>query len=219
MNKQNETSALIDRLGDTLQPVRRLPSVRLRTAALIGAAALAICTALLVTGGRRDLAEMLKETSFILENLLMTAAAIAAAIAAFHLAIPDTHIRPLTRVLLVLSTGIWFSLVGHAVYGIMNQAAIAPDYQNIACVKDLALLASLPLLIAFVMLARSAPVWRGWAGYAAVLGVSSASALGMRLLCGNDDHQHLLLWHFIPVIGITLLGLILARNLPVLKKF
>jgi len=210
-----DTSKLIDSLSKDLQPVRRLPAPVAR-AFILSLTALVLVTGMIsfLGGPRADWVSVLQKPIFISGDILMLVAGFLSAIAAFTLAVPDTKIRKPVIVLLCTATVIWVVICLTAVASLTAQsfhAEVTDIGKSAACFKALIFMSALPLAISFTMALRAAPVWRGWTGYALTLSMASFGAFGMRFFCPSDSSAHLLLWHFLPVVILSVLGSVLGR--------
>lgn len=210
-----DTDKLIEKLSGDLKPVKPLLPAAVRAGCISAFSLAAVFGGIFAAarGMRPDLAQKLSETPFLLETGAMAAAGLSAALAACRLCVPDTKIRASVKAMLGLSVFIWLALIvsalrlGGAGYAIPGEGD---------CLSDLSMLMVLPLAGICFLMTRGAPVWRGFAGFAMTLAVGSFAALGMRLLCPNDDAGHLLFWHFLPVMAYALIGVALGKIL--LKK-
>jgi hypothetical protein len=205
-----DTNDLIGKLAASLKPVRRIAPAWAR-AALLSVFALAAvfgCIYLCTDGLRHDWTVMLD--AHLCQSCGMLVAGMLAAFAAFTLSVPDTKIRLHVYAMTGIATGIWVALIlGQLTAGPLSLSVFGE--RN--CLTDLVLLAIAPCAGALFMATRSAPVWRGWAGYSLMLSIGSFAALGMRFLCPNEEPAHLLVWHFLPVLGLALFGILLGEFL------
>ena len=210
-----DTSKLIDSLTQDLQPVRPLQAPVTRAIIMSFTALILIVGMLLFLGGpRADWAAVFKTPIFMIGDILMLVAGFISAIAAFTLSVPDTKIRKPVIVLLCAATVIWVGICLYALSSITLpaiQAEIADIGKSSACLKALIFMSAVPLAISFFLALRAAPVWRGWTGYALTLSMASFGAFGMRFFCPSDSYAHLLLWHFLPVVALSVLGGLLGR--------
>lgn len=206
-----DTDKLIGSLSRDLKPVKPLAPPLRRTAVFTACAMLAALVLVLAAGAREDAAHVLHSPRFIAENTLMFLSGALAAFAAFHLSVPDTKIRKPVLVALLLATTAWLVLSLSCCGDLQNHGShLHPGFH---CLRDLAAIAVLPLVAAFILLNRAAPVWSGWAGYGMVLSVASFAAIGMRFLCEEDSSTHLLLWHYAPVLFLAVIGIFLGKTL------
>lgn len=225
-----DTDKLIDRLSGDLKPVRPLLPAALRAGFICAFSLAAVFGGIFAVshGLRTDLAIKLTQAHFALQAAALLAAGVLAALAACQLCVPDTKIRWPVRCALGIAGGIWLGVLGAALTaGSVALVAFLSGGNNLRdfatttaggenCLTDFSLLAALPLAAICFLMTRGAPVWRGLAGFAMTLAVGSFAALGMRLLCPNDDAGHLLAWHFLPVLAFALAGVGLGKIL--LKK-
>jgi hypothetical protein len=213
-----DTHDLIDKLSKDVAPVRPLPRAGFRALSLsLWALALALLILEQVHEPRSDLAATLHSPVYLSQGFAMMIAGLLAAFAAFKLSIPDTRLRRPVISSLASATALWGLLIAielfHAPSGMPEAAP--------PCFIGLTIGMSVPLALGLVMMMRSAPVWRGWAGYAMVLSVGSFAALVMRFICPDDSPGHLLVWHFLPVLALALPGALLGKillNFPLAKK-
>ena len=210
-----DTSKFIDSLATDLQPVSPLPAPVMR-AALMSLTALVLVTGMIsfLGGPRADWLSVLQNPIFMSGDILMLVAGFLSAVAAFTLAVPDTKIRKPVIALLCSATVIWVVICLYAAASLTAQgvqAEITDIGKSAACFKALIFMSALPLAVSFYMALRAAPVWRGWTGYALTLSMASFGAFGMRFFCPSDSYAHLLLWHFLPVVILSVLGGVLGR--------
>jgi hypothetical protein len=208
-----DTNDLIDSLTRDLKPVRPLPRAWVRALVLsLWALALGFLILDAIHEPRGDLHNALHQNLYLVQGLSMTLAGLMAAYAAFRLSVPDTRVRPPVVVSLVVASVVWLAMIaGELALG----GAQIPERAE-SCFIGLTMAMSLPLILALFMVMRSAPVWRGWAGFAMVLSTGSFGALVMRVMCPSDSPAHLLVWHFLPVAALAVLGIPLGK---ILLKF
>lgn len=205
-----DTHDLIEKLSKDLKPVRPLPRAGFRAVSLsLWALALALFILEQVHPPRTDLAATFQSPVYLAQGLAMMIAGLLAAFAAFRLSVPDTRLRPPVISSLASATGLWGLLI---VIELFKAPAAMPEATP-SCFIGLTIGMSAPLALGLVMMMRSAPVWRGWAGYAMVLSVGSFAALVMRFICPDDSPGHLLVWHFLPVLALALPGAIAGKIL------
>jgi hypothetical protein len=210
-----DTNELVGTLAKDLKPVKPLasPAARALRLSLI-APVLALSLVPTLGGPRADWLEILQNPRALAPDLIILAAGVLAACAAAALAVPDVKIRRGVRILLVLATALWIGVCAGAA-ATLSLADVEVEWGTLkasaSCVRGLVLMTAFPLLIGFVMTLKGAPVWRGWSGYAVTLSMASFGAFAMRFLCPSDAPSHLLLWHFMPVVVVALLGTLLGK--------
>ncbi|MEZ0226374.1 MAG: NrsF family protein [Alphaproteobacteria bacterium] len=205
-----DTHDLIEKLSNDVTPVRVLPRAGFRAIFLsLWALALALLILEQVHPPRTDLAATFQSPIYLAQGFVMMIAGLLAAFAAFKLSIPDTRLRRPVVSSLASATALWGFLI---VIELFKAPAEMPEAAP-SCFIGLTIGMSAPLVLGLIMMMRSAPVWRGWAGYAMVLSVGSFAALVMRFICPDDSPGHLLVWHFLPVLALTLPGALLGKIL------
>lgn len=173
------------------------------------AAALAcvVCGAFLV-GLRPDAASLIAEPSFLIQAALLLTAACLAATISLTLSVPGSS-RRRTQVAGAVAALCWTASLA---------AAFVPEtpFQSgmgIGCVRNVLVLSILPGAILFQNLRRARPLQTEATGWVGAFGAASLACLATRFICRNDSAAHLLVWHYLPVTAISLLGIALGRIL------
>ena len=207
------TPELIDMLCADAKPVRRLRPPLVRAALWLLFAGLVLVALAALLGTRPDLAERLHQPSFVgaLAGALLTGAL--AAIAAFHLSLPDRSrlwlLLPVPAVLL------WTSTIG---YGCLTDwVSITPDGVRLGatleCFATL-VLTSLPVCLALLVMLRHAarlyPTTVAMMGGLASAGIASTA---LSLFHELDASVMVLLWNLGTAALMVGLGGIFGRGL------
>lgn len=207
------TPELIDMLCADAKPVQRLRPPLLRAALWLLFAGLVLVALAALLGIRPDLSERLRQPTFVgaLAGALLTG--VLAAVAAFHLSLPDRSrlwlLLPLPAVLL------WISTIG---YGCLTDwVSITPDGVRLGttlqCLATL-VLASLPVSLALLMMLRHAarlyPTTVAMMGGLASAGIA---ATAISLVHELDASVMVLLWNVGAAALMVALGGILGRGL------
>ncbi len=189
------TEDLIEQLADDGAPVSPLASPMRRASIWLALAVTVIVGVLIVEGPRHDLALRMSQAPYLLEWLASVATGWAAAVAAFHVSLPDRSRRWL--LLPVVPAALWLSTLG---YGCLTDwARFGPKGLELGtsfgCFQTI-LFVSLPLTaILTVMLrhaARLRPIETMAAGSLAAAAFSSA---GLSLFHHLDTAIMVLIWH------------------------
>lgn len=206
---------LIDDLTRDLEPVKPVACCMTRLCLWLPVLLFFILAFIYFEGLRPDRLNMLTP-AFILESLLLFLSGLLAAMAAFKLGIPDTKLRLPVIALLAVPTAIWLGLNIYT-YIMSSAGQVMSElnhYDNFRHeILLLTLMIALPAAILFYLIAKAAPTFRLWAAYAIILATASFAAIAMRMICGFDGYAHLLIYHFLPVLGLSVLGLALGRFL------
>jgi hypothetical protein len=205
------TPELIDRLSTNLAPVRRLRPL-LRAGQWLLLAGLVVALLAVLIGARPDLALRLRQPIFAasLAGSLMTG--ILAAIAAFHLCLPDRS--RLWALLPVPGVVLWVATIG---YGCLTDwVRLAPDGvrlgSTLECFATLMVVTIPSALVLFAMLRGAARLYPTMVGMMGGLAVAGIAATAMSLLHELDATVMVLLWNLGAAALIVTLGGALGRR-------
>ena len=206
-----DTEAFISQL--TARGVRKpLPhplSVAGKWVALLAVYFIIITVAL---GLRQDIANKWSQPLYLMELLGMLTTAVTAAIAASFLALPDVGGRlwlkfvPFAPLMILAAFLLQSILTGNAMPLIE-----CIKLQKYDCLMVIALFSIVPSLFIFIAIRRAAPTRCCWAGSMASLSVASLGYVLLRLIDNSDDPTALIIWHFIPVMLITMVGMVVGK--------
>jgi hypothetical protein len=207
------TPELIDMLCADAKPVRRLRPPLVRAALWLLFAGLVLVALAALLGTRPDLAERLRQPTFVgaLAGALLTG--VLAAVAAFYLSLPDRS--RLWLLLPVPALLLWISTIG---YGCLtNWVSIEPEGVRLGttleCFVTL-VLASLPLsLVLLVMLRHAARLYPTTVAMMGGLASAGIAATALSLFHELDASVMVLLWNLGVAALIVALGGIFRRSL------
>lgn len=164
------------------------------------------------SGFRPDILEKFNQSLYLIELFSMLLTAIVAAYAASFLALPDSNQKSWIRFLPFVPLAF---LTGILVRGIYTSEALSLTeclklgyYQ---CILHIMLYSILPAVMMFYTIQKAAPIKCCWAGSMAGLSVASFGYVALRLISKSDDPTLLLVWHFLPVLMIVMIGMILGK--------
>jgi hypothetical protein len=207
-------SLVIARLARDGVPVTPLPSPLARWWAWTLKAAIAAAIVTVVLGLRPDLALRLREARFLLAATFTGTLALTAAGNAIMLSVPGASNRRATRVVPLIAAIAWGSLLWIRMTGLGDPLAeIVATPRHPVCILLILTISALPAIWLFDTLRRAAPLEARWTGVFAALGALACGALGTQFVCPIDAPGHQLLWHFVPVIVLTSLGLAIGARL------
>jgi len=207
------TPELIEMLCADAKPVRRLRPPLVRAALWLLFAGLVLFALAVLQGTRPDLAERVREPTFVgaLAGSLLTG--VLAAIAAFHLSLPDRS--RLWLLLPVPALVLWISTIG---YGCLTDwISIEPGGfrlgTTLECFATLAI-ASLPLsLVLLVMLRHAARLHPTTVAMMGGLASAGIAATALSLFHELDASVMVLLWNLGAAALIVALGGIFGPSL------
>jgi hypothetical protein len=204
------TEELVIRLAASVEPVRPLaPPVRrfgLWTVAAVAVTVLGVA----VIGARPDFLTMTREASFVMIAAVTVATALLSAAAAFVLSVPGAERTPLQRWIPLAAMGAWSALLVLSILSGGRVGRTDPRVVHVACLVQIAALATIPAWMLFAMLRRAAPLERRWSGGLATLAAAALAAAGTQVICPIDDPLHLLVGHALPVAVLAAAGALLG---------
>ena len=205
------TPELIDRLSTNLAPVRRLRPL-LRAGQWLLVAALLVALLAVLHGARPDLDLRLHQPIFAAALVGSLTTGILAAVAAFHLCLPDRS--RLWALLPAPAVALWLATIG---YGCLTDwVRIEPGGvrlgSTLACFATLMVVTIPCTLVLFAMLRGAARLYPTTVGMMGGLAVAGIAATAMSLLHELDATVMVLLWNLGAAALIVALGGTLGRR-------
>lgn len=202
---------LVATLAADAAPVRPAPHPFMLSLKWMGAAAAYLAVSLGISGLRPDLAHALQQSWFIAEIVVLLLVFITTTASAALLAFPDMHQKRS-----VAFGPAWmfalFLLVIFFAWKADNPPAPLPVH-SFECTISITLVSLLPVAWTFYAMRKFASTHYHWAGSVAALSAFSVGALWLRLHEVNDSIIHLIQWHYLPMIAISVIGLWLGKLL------
>ena len=165
-------------------------------------------------GLRDDIGLKFRESLFLGEVLLMLSIVLLSALAAGWLSLPDINQKPWVRFVPLAPLSLF---VGLLIYGMWNFSTLTLSeclqLGRFDCVVRIVLYGLLPGGVMFYVTAKAAPTRCGWAGSMIGLCVAGLGYILLRLVDPSDDPMQLVVWHFLPVLFMTVAGMVLGRRL------
>ena len=197
---------LIVTLASLATPVKRLPAPAVRMARWVLLASLVVGVGIAWRGLRQNWAAALVDPSFIVTTVLIVLVALLAAWATFALAVPGALRSPIMKWAPLAALGLW----GVVLIQQVGLNALVPTLFGepvvAGCMWKTYGIAVGPALIIILLARRAAPLdWR-WTGGLAALSALAFGVVGTELICPVTRHVHLFSWHFLPVVGMTILA-------------
>jgi hypothetical protein len=206
------TPELIDQLSARLAPVRRLRPPLLRAGQWLLLAGLVVALLAVLHGARPDLALRLRQPTFAasLAGSLLTG--ILAAVAAFHLCLPDR-----SRLWLLLpapAVVLWVATIG---YGCLTDwVSVGPGGvqlgSTLECFATLLVTTIPSAVVLFAMLRDAARLYPTTVGMMGGLAVAGIAATALSLLHELDATVMVLLWNLGAAALVVVLGGALGRR-------
>lgn len=202
---------LISKLAQDAPAVKPAPHPVLLSAQWLVVAIIYIGVALAFSGIRPDVTLKLQEFWFAAEIITLLGMIIATSLSAVLLSFPDLHQMRRS----VFAPAISFVLfVLTMLFAWQADSPPTPQpVHNMECTFSITLLAILPALWIFYVMRKFASTHQYWAGSIAILAAFSVGALWLRLYEATDSITHVIEWHYLPMIGVGLLGMGLGKLL------
>lgn len=163
-----------------------------------------LLVALFTSGLRPDLMQALQHPLYITELLLLTLILLATTLASALLAFPDLHQK---RLLAYIPLALFGVFILQLAYAWQADTPPAPfPVHSFECTLDITFISLIPAALAFFVLRNYASTHPRWAGSYALLAAFSVGAIWLRLYEVNDSILHVVQWHYLPMIGVGLVG-------------
>ena len=206
--------SMIAELAMQARPVKRLSHVRIcaewMTVTFISFAVIG-----LLFGFRPDLSLKLVEPKFMLETAMNAMLVLVAGCSATAFSYPDrakaTFLKPMLMMIFI-----GYSLI--MLFTAFSQPDLTADFVNTAphgvrCLLCILAFAALPAFWMFWRLRQLASVKPMQAGGAALMMAVAAGCLGVRLVETEIESGGMVLWHYMPLIVLSGIGLLLGKRI------
>lgn len=193
---------LIAELARDVAPVTPLPSPAVRAARWMLLALLAVAVGLAFRGLRANWALATGDPVFMVTVALILATGVVSAVLAMALSVPGVvpsrWVRWTPPMLLML----WGTVL--VVQAVIAGGSLSSGPLGLSCLWKTYAIALGPAVVLVWLARRAAPLdWRATGGLAA-LAALSFGVLGTELICPITVHGHLVTWHFLPVLAMTM---------------
>jgi len=200
---------LITKLAQDAATVKRAPHPFALCFEWMIVATIYLVVSLMVSGVRPDLMVKLHEPWYAVEIAALVGIFISTSLSATLLSYPDLHQMRRTAFAPVVMFGL-FVLVVFFAWRADNPPAPLPIH-SYQCTVSITLLSVLPAVLAFYVMRKFASTHYQWAGSNALLSAFSVGALWLRLHEVNNSIMHVIEWHYLPMIGVGIIGLWLGK--------
>lgn len=202
---------LVASLAADAAPVKPAPHPLLLSLVWVAGAVVYLGLSLWISGLRPDLAQAMHQPWFLAELALLVLLFLATSLSAAVLAFPDLHQM---RKAAVAPVGVFALFVIVMFLAWRGDAPPAPlPVHSFECTLSITLFSLVPALWTFFSMRRFASTHYRWAGGVALLSAFSVGALWLRLHEVNDSIIHVVEWHYLPMLGIGLIGWWLGKAL------
>lgn len=200
-----ETKNLIQKLSNDHKKVKPVESVPVQFLKWILISILCLLAGIGTLGLREDWQFLFKTPLLLLQNILLLISFISVGFCALNLARPGR----LTIKIITLSL-----LTPIIMWGAVLLIMILTDsYQpqkafkiSFGCIKDILIIGMLPGAALFFFISRGVILKRFLSGLMSTLAFLMIGAWAVQFTCHNDDPLHIVIWHFLPIIVLALIG-------------
>ena len=208
------TESLIAELTMKARPIKRLPHMRI-CAEWMTITLLSFASIGWLYGFRPDLSIKLAEPKFMLEIAMNAMLVLVAGCSATAFSYPDrakvTFLKPMLAMIFV-----GYSLI--TAITAFSQPDLTTDFVNTAphgvrCLLCILSFATLPAFWMFWRLRHLASVKPMQAGGAALMMAVAAGCLGVRLVETEIESGGMVLWHYVPLVVLSGIGLLLGKRI------
>ncbi|WP_456776008.1 NrsF family protein [Bradyrhizobium sp. USDA 4369] len=207
-----DTLDLIASLASDMKPVKRLQPPLLRALGWLSSAAVLLVLLAVNRGIRPDLAERLQDPAFATSMAAALATGVLAAVAAFHISLPDRS--RLWLLLPVPTVCIWLSNIGYQClthWVVIGPEGVSPG-EAVRCFSTLAL-TGLPLSLLLGVMLRYAAVLRPTAvAVTGSLAVGALTAAALSLFHTIDASAMILMWNVGTALVFATLGAVFGQS-------
>jgi hypothetical protein len=167
-----------------------------------------------ILGVRSDVAAQMMNGWFVARATATLATVVAPAIVAFYVSVPGAERSRLVRALPLAACLAWAVMLGGTIAAnwspleVLLQVTLHPS-----CVLLIVATALLPGATLVRMLRDAAALQAAWTAGFAGLASLAVGALGAQFVCSNDAAAHHLLWHFTPVVLLTVASIAVGSSL------
>lgn len=213
---EDNTENIINNLCDKAEKVdcSRCPLTVLALG--IASVSLYIVIFLLIVGGRGDLTSKLNDMPFLFEVITSSLVLFTAILAASWQAFPDLSEQKLVGWLPALA--LFGFTMSFALNFALHPGNLLEMSYGMQCAMHLCLIALLPTILLYAVLARGVFLHAGRASLHVGLAAGMTAYLAARLAESVDDMLHMLVWHILPLMALVLVLSLLHRWLIRRKK-
>ena len=204
-----KTEDIIQALARDATPVRRTPHPYIVFASWMAVAAAYLALTLVYAGVRPDLMQKLSTPLFLAEIGALIAIVASGSLSTALLAYPDIHQKRKLAAMPIVMLLTFVCLIFLS-WLADSPPAPMPD-KGLECLLCIASYTLLPAAWMFYALRKYAGTHYYLAGGLALLTAFSLGALSLRLTEQTDSMLHLIQWHYLPMLGVALIGLWLGR--------
>ncbi|MCX6118162.1 MAG: NrsF family protein [Proteobacteria bacterium] len=202
------TDDLITQLSNESEPVNPVDSPLKNLIKWSLVSLFCLSGAFALFGIRDDYYSAMLKPEVIIQVIFMVVLAISSALSAFLLSIPDVH-KTATKVTPLLTLAGW----GLYLFIKILMGDGGEIGSGFSCIRDIAFL-GLPIAAMILFIVRVQAKFNLFlTSIFAGLSAAALGAISAQFICHNDAILHLFFWHYLPVVGISLLAVFIGKKL------
>jgi len=208
-----KTEDLIVKLAAEAGPVQPVASVGTRLLRWGLAATASAAVMVMFARPRPDVTSLLTDPAYVFTTATILALAVASAIAALSLSVPNDRRSAAIRLAPFAAAGAWGVLLAVRLAGqgpVFSQLFSEPVH--LACLLQISAVALVPAVVLVGQVRRAAPLDTTWSGIFAVAASLGAGAVSSAIICPIDRIAHQTWWHYLPVLSLAALGVIVGAR-------
>jgi hypothetical protein len=204
-----KTEDLIYKLISNLQPVKRILPV---SVTFVGWILFSLFSISLYVWSRSENFKFIHTPEYFHELLPIILSIFTSAFMAIYLSVPGNRMRKFFHYLPILFLLIWFfSLIIRQFTVLTADSEVLYKYHD--CTKDFLFMNIPSAVVLIYIINKRIPILKHWIGFWILTASAAASVVGVAFLCPNEAPSHLLVIHFLPMIAISLSGILIGAFL------
>ncbi len=200
---------LITKLAQDTATVKRAPHPFTLSTEWIVIAVAYLAMTLMISNVRHDLLWKLHDPWFAAEIAALAGIFISSSLSAALLSYPDLHQMRRIAFAPIVALALFMVVIFFA-WQADNPPAPLPVH-SFECTVSIALTSMLPAGWTFYVMRKFASTHSHLAGGVASLFAFSVGALWLRLYEQNDSIMHVVQWHYLPMMGFGIIGMLLGK--------
>jgi len=209
MNKE----IFISQLAEKAQPVRRFSQRGSRMKSWFVISILLVGMGAVIIGIRPDLIIQFHSFNFVFESSLLLFLSMITAHTAFKICVPGKRQRKFyvfIPLLILWSLSIFIKLFTELAHHGPKVLQVDAGW---TCIWIMLGLSVIPFIMIYFLIRSGATVYPLLTGILAALACVSLGSLGVQFTCSASAPTHLIIWHFLPIIGVGIISGILGYRL------
>jgi hypothetical protein len=207
-----KTEELISKLSEDLSPSKGADSI---LKFLMKGLGVFILMALVIYGllpVRADFSFQLQDSTFPIETTLWFLTGLFSALTAYTYSIPGLS----PRYYLIFTSVLFLALLLFIFFGSSSQSGSIKEEMNLVkgiCGGIISIISIIGSIFFFKWSTNNAPTRPGSNGFWIVLSTSCLGSTFMQIICAHDSGVHLYIWHLLPTMLLSILGIVIGKRI------